>query len=343
MSAPRPRTLLVTPTFHDYGRSIAEALGRQGHDVVTLRYDAYESIGQKALLKARVELPERLPAALRRGGDPRWAEAARLTDRVLEVLARVRPDRVLVVKGDGLDERFWDAVEHLPLALWLYDDLARHRHTPELLRRIDLVATYSPSEAALLAGEHGVRAVHLPLAFDPHRTPVQQTRSGRVAFVGAGYPHRVQVLSELAARGLPVHAWGRDFSRHPLDRARTWSWRRPPVPGSRDVPLAEAYRIVGQAAAAVTIHGTQTAAAMRTFEVPGMAGVQLVDRDDVDRFYDVGTEVAVWHDLDELAELCRRALTDTAWADGLRRAGRARTLAEHTFDHRMRTLEELWD
>lgn len=343
MTAVRPRTLLVTPAFHDYGRSIGEALGRQGHDVVTVRYDAYDTLAQKLRLKATVELPERLPVVLRRGAAPRRAERARLTDRVLAALGREQPDRVLVVKGDALDERFWDAVSGRPVALWLYDDLHRHEHTPEILRGIDLVATYSRSEAALLSSEHGVRAMHLPLAFDPHRTPVDLRRSGLVAFVGAGYPHRVQVLTELAARGLPVHAWGRDFSPHPIDRLRTWSWRRPPVAGSRDVSLAESYRIAGQAAAAVNIHGTQTDASMRTFEIPGMAGVQLVDRDDVAEFYDLGTEVAVWHDVDELTALCRRALTDTAWADGLRTAGRARTLAEHTFDHRMRTLEASWD
>lgn len=342
MTAPRTRTLLVSPAFHGYHRSIAEALERLGHDVITVRYDAYDTVAQKARLKATVELPERLPAGLRRGRDPRAAEAARITDHVLDRLREVAPDRVLVVKGDALDTRFWDAVEHLPVALWMYDDLHRHDHSPELLRRVGLVASYSRSETALLERD-GVRALHLPLAFDPHREAVTARRSGRIAFVGAGYPHRVQVLADLAARGLPVHAWGRDFSRHPLDRARTWSWRRPPVEGSRDVTLDEAYRIVGEAAAAVNIHGTQTAASMRTFEIPGMAGVQLVDRDDVAEFYDPATEVAVWHDVDELAALCGRALADHAWADGLRAAGRARTLAEHTFDHRMRTLEEQWD
>ena len=62
----------------------------------------------------------------------------------------------------------------------------------------------------------------------------------------------------------------------------------------------------------------------------------------MDQFYDVGTEVAVWHDLDELEELSRRALSDPVWAEGLRAAGRRRTLAEHAFDHRLEEVDSLW-
>ena len=70
--------------------------------------------------------------------------------------------------------------------------------------------------------------------------------------------------------------------------------------------------------------------------------VQLVDRADVSRHYEPGVELAVFGSPEEAAELAHRAATDRAWADGLRVAGRARTLAEHTFVHRARDLEDLW-
>ncbi len=50
-----------------------------------------------------------------------------------------------------------------------------------------------------------------------------------------------------------------------------------------------------------------------------------------------------WQTLEELLELCARARVDPTWAQGLREAGRRRTLAEHTFDHRVAVLEQLWD
>jgi spore maturation protein CgeB len=52
--------------------------------------------------------------------------------------------------------------------------------------------------------------------------------------------------------------------------------------------------------------------------------------------------VATWSSLEHLVELSERSRIDRAWADGLRAAGRKRTLAEHTFDHRVAVVEELW-
>ncbi|AXK46852.1 CgeB family protein [Brachybacterium saurashtrense] len=332
-----PRLLLISPAFHGYWRSIGDAFARRGYEVHTARYDAYDTVAEKLRLKATVELPERLGAR----EAVRARETARLTERVIAMLRQVRPDRVVVIKGDGLDARFWEELGDLPRILWLYDDLHRHDYDDDFLRAVGPVVDYARSEAEALRAR-GVDAHFVPNAFDPHRVEPSGHRSGEIVFIGAGYPNRVQALTALAERGLPVHAWGRSFSRHPVDRARTFSWRRPPIAASREVPLERAYQIHAEGAAAVAIHGLQNGHAMRTFEIPGMGGVQLVDRDDVDQFYEVGTEVAVWHDLDELEELSRRALADTAWAEGLRRAGRARTLAHHTFDHRLEEVDSLW-
>ncbi|MGP5304419.1 CgeB family protein [Brachybacterium alimentarium] len=337
MSGSPERLLLISPSFHGYWKSIGDALARRGYEVHTARYDAYDTAGEKLRLKATVELPERL----RVRGDRRTAETARLTDRVIAMLREVRPHRVIIIKGDGLDARFWDALGDIPRILWLYDDLHRHDYTDAFLREIGPVVDYARSETDMLR-ERGVDAHFVPNAFDPHRVEPTSTRTGEIVFIGSGYQNRYETLAELGRRGLPVHAWGRDFSRHPMDRARTFSWRRPPIAASREVPLERAYQIHAEGAAAVAIHGLQNGHSMRTFEIPGMGGVQLVDRDDVDQFYDVGTEVAVWHDLDELEELSRRALSDPVWAEGLRAAGRRRTLAEHTFDHRLEEVDSLW-
>lgn len=337
MSTTEDRLLLVTPAFHGYWSSIAAAFERRGHAVRTVRYDAYDTAAEKVRLKATVELPERLHLP----GDRRPAERARLTDRVIAALREHRPDRVVVIKGDGLDERFWDALGATPRILWLYDNLHRHDYTDAFLREVGPVVDYARSETDMLRAR-GVDAHFVPNAFDPHRAEPTGHRSGELVFIGSGYANRLEILTRLAEQGLPVHAWGRDFSRHPWDRARTFTWRRPPIRASREVPLERAYQIHAEGAAAIAVHGLQNGHAMRTFEIPGMGGVQLVDREDVDQFYDVGTEVAVWHDQDELADLGRRAVADRRWAEAMRTAGRRRTLAEHTFDHRIQEVDSLW-
>lgn len=342
MSTDAPRLLLVTPGFHGYGRSIAEAFARRGHDVTTLRYDAYDTPAEKARLKATVELPERLPVpGAASGAARRAAERRRLTDRALAAVRELRPERLVVIKGDALDERFWEETARVPRILWLYDDLHRHDYTTAFLREVGPVVDYAESETAALRAA-GVDAHCVPNAFDPHRARDTGVRRAELTFIGSGYENRLRTLSALDAHGLPVHAWGRDFSRHPVDRARTFSWRRPSFRTSREVPLERAYQLHAEGAAGIAIHGLQNGHAMRTFEIPGMGGVQLVDREDVSRYYDIGTEVALWRDLDELAELGRRALTDRAWGESLRAAGRARTLAKHTFDHRIQEVDSLW-
>ncbi|MDO5662926.1 MAG: hypothetical protein Q4G40_09535, partial [Brachybacterium sp.] len=282
------RLLLITPSFHTYWASIRDALQRRGHHVDVIRYDAYDTVLEKTRLKATVELPARLHLP----GDPLGRERTRTTDRVIERFQELHPDGVIVIKGDLLDARFWDALGQTPRILWLYDDLHRHDYDLPFLRQIGPVISYARSEADTLRSA-GVNATVIPNAFDPHRVTRSARRSGEVAFVGAGYPERYAILTRLAEAGLPVHAYGRDFSRHLFDRARTFSWHRPPITTSRGVPLERAYEVVGAAAAAVNIHGQQAGHAMRTFEIPGMGGVQLVDRADVAQFYDVGEEVAV--------------------------------------------------
>lgn len=331
------RLLLITPTFHGYGRSIAAAFERRGHEVRIHEYDHYATAAEKLRLKATVQIPERLGLP----GDRELAERARLTDRTIRVLREMRPERVLVIKGDGLDARFWDALGRLPRILWLYDDLERHDYPLGFLREVGPVVDYAHSETEALRAA-GVDAHFVPNAFDPYRAEPPVRRTGEVVFIGAGYDNRLRILSRLAQEGLPVHAWGRDFSRHPLDRLRTLSWQRPELTASREVSLDRAYQIHAEAAAAVAIHGLQAGHAMRTFEIPGMGGVQLVDRPDVDQFYEVGREVALWGSAEELVDLARRAVRDAAWGNRMREAGRRRTLAEHTFDHRIAKVDELW-
>ncbi|MDQ4488837.1 glycosyltransferase [Sinomonas sp. ASV486] len=332
------RLLLVTPTFHGYHRGIARALEERGYEVVTHCYDAFATLGDKVRNKALFELPARI------GIDSHRAAAAWATKRTLEVLREVNPDRIVVIKGDTLGPDFWDEVDRreLPRILWLYDDLHRHRYTHDFLREIGPVVSYARSEADSLV-ENGVNACWVPNGFDPDLASPPSTRTEEIVFVGSRYPNRVSLLERLHDAGLPVRAYGRQWSHHPLDRLRTWEIGRPGLRSERDIPLERAYTVQAEAAAAINVHGLQAGLAMRTFEVPGMGGLQLIDRPDVADFYEPGVETLVFGSPDELVELGRRALRDHVWAERIREAGRRRTLAEHTFAHRIERLDTLWD
>jgi spore maturation protein CgeB len=96
------------------------------------------------------------------------------------------------------------------------------------------------------------------------------------------------------------------------------------------------------AAATLNIHGDQDGFTMRTFEASGVGALQLIDRSDVARHYEPGVEILPFSSVAEIVDLVGRAHRDPYWAARVRAAARDRTLAEHTFAHRARDLEEMW-
>lgn len=331
--------LLVTPAFHGYWRSIAAALEARGHQVSVDTYDLNARLRDQVWHHARHELPRRLGI----GNHRNLTETQ--TASSVQAVRDAAPDAVVVVKGDTLGPAFWNELDRrgLPRVLWLYDEVRRTRWSLDSLRRVGPVATYSHLDDEAFRS-NGIDSRHLPLAFDHRLVAIDPlTRNDEVVFVGARYPSREHLLVRLANAGLPVRAFGRDWSSHPVDRLRTWSLQRPPVPGGRDLDRADAYREMAAAASTLNIHGDQDGFTMRTFEASGVGGVQLIDRADVTAFYEPDTELLVFTDDDELVDLARRTITDQAWTEEIRRRGRARTLAEHTFDHRVAVLEASWD
>lgn len=330
----RRRVLLLSPGFHSYWSGIASALASQGAEVRTVVYDAPRSMPGKVRNKALHELPTALqPKILRK----------RLTDAAVRLVRSERPDAVVVVKGDLFEGSLWEELDRrrTPRVLWLYDEIRRTHHSRRLLERVGPIASYSRADVAALQSQ-GLPAEYVPLAFD-HRTRFAQTPVGAVTFVGAHYRNREVLLREIAAAGIPVRAYGNDWSASTLtdiDRRRRLA--KASIPTGPSLVRADAYGVFKGSRATLNIHGDQDGFTMRTFEAAGVGAVQLIDRSDTAELYEPGTEVLPFADAAEAAELCRRAMRDVNWARTIRDRARARTLAEHTFDHRARALEALW-
>jgi len=333
-----PKVLVIAPAFHQYGEAIARAFTEIGYEASSFAYDGLPDIAAKVTNKLLVELPSRLGSAT---GDER--RIRRATDRAVEVLRSTRPDRVVVVRGDALDGRFWSELvdSGVPTVVWLYDELERMSHELDHLRSVSAVATYSPNDAVTLTAQ-AIPASTLPLAFD---TSVSFTsRPAReIVFVGAAYPGRVATLSALHSAGLPVRGYGRDWSHAPFDRLRTWKLHRPDLPWGREIDRATGYGIMAGATATLNLHGVQDGFTMRTFEACGAGALQIVDRREVSLHFDIGTEVVAFESPDELLELSHRAMKDRMWRDTIALAGQRRALAEHTFVHRARVLASMWN
>lgn len=332
------RLLILSPAFHGIWQGVAASFQQLGYNVRAHLYDHNPTVLARAGYKLSRELPRYV------GMDPEPRHRRSVTTRAVNVLRDTCPDAVLVIKGELLGRDFWDALDdsRARRLLWLYDDYRRVGFKPEFLERARTVASFSDSDVIRLRAQ-GVEAHYLPLGFDTGLVPVPATEASELVFAGARYPYRVHLLGALVAAGLPVRAYGREWSKHPIDRLRTWDPRRPHVPAGRELARPELYGLLAAAPAALNVHdGTQDGFNLRTFEACGVGGVQMTDRADVDRFYDVGSEVVVYRDSAELAELAQRAVTDVPWSDRIRAAARRRTLAHHTMRHRVDEMEAWW-
>lgn len=330
----RPKLLLLSPAFHGYWKGIQASLEASGYLVHTHIYDAPGALPERIINKLAHELPEHYrPASL----------ASRATERAITVFTEYKPDIVLVIKGDMLTRRWWNtlAQSKVRYGTWLYDELRRMSYTEADLHHLGALASYSPLDAAHLRSR-GFEVLDMPNAYDSHCgiTPVHEEH---ISFVGARYTGREKTLKELHDAGLPVRAYGRSWSRHPWDIARTHMFKNPGIPTARDIDRPGAYGVMASSPATLNIHGDQDGFTMRTFEAPGVGALQVIDRPDVQRYYEPGKEVLVYETTEELIELCTRIFHESQWARRVREAGRRRTLAEHTFDQRIKILEQLWD
>lgn len=331
-----PRILLLTPAFHGYEASISRGFDEAGWPVYTHTYDAHPRVRDKVLYKVERELPRKLRLKSHTPLDARASRSAAATIR------RIQPDITLVIKGDIFTDVVYEALDDVGSRriLWLYDELRRTIHRPETLAQYEAIITYSRSDWASFAGQ-GLTTIHVHNGFDPSMR-VSPQQCDPVLFIGARYDRREELLRRVHDAGVPLLCVGRDWSSHPYDRIRTWRLRGPSLPGRPDIGRAAGYALTAGAPAAINIHRDQDGFTMKTFEVPGVGGVQLIDRPDVAELYEPGREVLVYETPEELIELAARCVADRSWAQSMREAGQKRTLAHHTFAHRARQVAQLW-
>ena len=256
-----PTILLVSPAFHGYWKAIEASLNVAGYEVRTHIYDAPGTVADRIRNKLAHELPEKYRPA---------SAEAQATARAIAAFEEYHPDIVLVIKGDLLGDTWWQKLEEsgVRYGTWLYDELRRMSYTLEDLPRLGALASYSPQDAEYLRSL-GYAVLDMPNAYDSHCAIAPVTEDA-ISFVGANYPNREHTLRALHEAGIPVRAYGRDWSRHPWDIARTRRFKGTGIPAHRDIDRSAAYGVMASSPATLNIHHNQDGFTMRTFEAPGV-------------------------------------------------------------------------
>jgi spore maturation protein CgeB len=260
---------------------------------------------------------------------------------IIHMAQRFRPELVLVSKGTSIKLPTLQALKALgaKVANWFPENGRNEPYRSWLDRHVSDYDIFFSFDSELLARQlefPHTRIIHLPLGVGPESfmignlTPEDHvTYDADICFVGACYPERVQVLSELQEWDLKIFGWK--------------GWESTVLASRYGGPLsahesARAYRcakIVINMNLEPPVHGVNA----KTFEICAAGGFQLTDwRADLPALFVEDRELVVFRTVSELKAKIRQYLVDASVRQKIADAGHERVMRDHTMRNRVRTI-----
>lgn len=293
------------------------------------------------------------------------ADALRRDPRVARVVVADHGDAIARFQAEGLDTviAFGGARTHAPLLtrlaalaklsiLWTTEDPYEVDGNLRFSTAFDIVFTNERS----VVEAYGGRAHHLPLAASPlfQDLPVQRDDARYrydLLFIGTAWPNRVRSLNAILARAprqlkvklaLPYNAF---IGKPALDEPSLLvDWRC----GNADFArFANASRVVLTLPRAFSNASTDRASGTtpppRLFETALAGGFQVMvsAEPETGDYYADGSEIRLCADDDAALAAITEALAEPERRIAMAESARARTLAEHLYDHRVARMLDL--
>jgi spore maturation protein CgeB len=227
----------------------------------------------------------------------------------------------------------WFADDH-----WRFEDFTRH-----LAPAFDLCVTTDPESLPKYARLGLERVMLSQWACNRFRygKVTDELRHG-VTFIGQTHGERGKTVAKLQRAGHEVECWG-------------WGWPRGPIVHEQMVEVFASSRVnlnlsnswehLGRKARLRRLTGLRPPPRRpaqikgRNFEVPGCGGFLLTERvPHLERYFELGVEVAVYEDFGDLLVQLPRWLEDEQARARVAEAGYRRVLSEHTYDHRFNAV-----
>jgi len=264
-------------------------------------------------------------------------------DRLLELLSGMeaagrRPDIVLAQSWATLiDPSAFDAARRMGACVvnLSLDDRHQFRGRREpfgwsgtlgLVGHIDLALTAAPECVHWYQAE-GCPALYFPEASDPdifHPIP-GLPKLHDISFVGGCYGIRERTVRALRRAGMRVAAFGSGWEGGRIDNDAM----------IRLFVQSKVILGIGTIGHCTGFHALK----LRDFDAPMSGSAYLThDNPDLAGLYEIGREIATYRDADECVERARALLADDERREEMARAGRARALRDHTWDHRFGDL-----
>lgn len=258
-----------------------------------------------------------------------YSDYAELNVALVEECRRDTPEVILWV---ALTVEIWiETLEFLRSVLgiriihWAPDDSWKFsQHSRFVARYVDLCVTTYP-EFLRKYQSLGANAVAsgwgVPESWRGDVVPAAECTYD-VTFVGTAQPVRVAMVEALARHGIHVQCFG-------------YGWPAGPVEPDRIPDILRRSRISLNFANSSGANQIKA----RIFEVTGAGGFLLTEAaPGLDRVFEIGPEVVVFHSAEDCAQLVRRYLADSRGRDMIARTGNLRAQRDYSYAARLRQV-----
>lgn len=260
---------------------------------------------------------------------------------LLRQIKRIRPDVLFTQDMNWLDAQDLRAIRsHVGVIIGQIGSELRHDAD---LSEYDLILSSFPHYVSRFR-HSGLRSHYFQLGFDPRLLGEVESTERRypITFVGglgASHQPSMAAIEQLAATR-PLDVWG--YGLHELPpKSPLWkryhggAWGR------------EMFSIMASSQVTLNRHiGVSQGYAnnMRLYEATGMGACLVTDdRKNLSSIFDPDREVVPYSSAADLVEKVEGLVGDPAWREDVAIAGQRRTLAVHTYRHRMEELDHLVD
>lgn len=303
---------------------VFDAFKRLGHEAILFPYDTYITPERKASLQ--VDL--------------------------LKAVRDHNPDLVFVglFRDQFEPETLKRITEQTRTVCWMGDDTWRFdsysKHFAPFFSDVITTDPFSVKKYRDL----GIKSVFLSQwsAMDVPGMSLQESAEYRwsVTFVGGANPSRRWLIDQLKRQGIDVECFGYGWPNgviSPEDMLKTFRTSKINLNLSNSILHDWRYLLSGPRAVKEYFRSGKNASQIkaRNFEIPYWGGFQLSDYVPfLDTYFDIGREIACYSNIDEAAMLVRYYLENDEARERIRRAGTARSRAEHSYFHRIRDYLE---
>lgn len=323
------RVMVVGPGEPDsFADNVSHTLRRMGHDVFAIG-PALRRTGQRRIDHGFALLAEHatpLQAALQ---SHLVAGAERFRPHVT-----ITVDRLIGPSAIGRLHELGSLVY-----LWYPDAVSNLGRHDVFLAGYDRMYFKNPVLVQRLRDIQGLPVHYLPEACNPdwHRPQGEYGSNDYLAVVGNLYTTRVLLVDRLVRAGVPVRIFGAPLPGWVGFRHLTAHH------SGREVHRQQKAAVFRHAVAVLNnVHPAEFAGTnCRLFEATASGALVLTEeREGLRDLFDVPGEVVTFSSFDELVDRYRQAREDRSWANAIADAAAIRSLRDHTYEVRLRTMLE---